>query len=53
MDWQSGLTGFKSYLRLERSLSANTVEAYMHDVEKLHQFFISTSEDKKLNSITS
>lgn len=53
MDWQSGLTGFKSYLRLERSLSANTVEAYMHDVEKLHQFFNSTSEDKKLNSITS
>jgi integrase/recombinase XerD len=53
LDWQSGLTGFKSYLRLERSLSANTVEAYMHDVEKLHQFFISTSEDKKLNSITS
>ncbi len=53
MDWQSALTGFKSYLRLERSLSANTVEAYMHDVEKLHQFFISTSEDKKLNSITS
>jgi len=53
LDWQSALTGFKSYLRLERSLSANTVEAYMHDVEKLHQFFISTSEDKKLNSITS
>ena len=53
MDWQSGLTGFKSYLRLERSLSANTVDAYMHDVEKLHQFFISTSQDKKLNSITS
>jgi len=53
LDWQSGLTGFKSYLRLERSLSANTVDAYMHDVEKLHQFFISTSQDKKLNSITS
>ena len=53
MDWQSGLTGFKSYLRLERSLSANTVDAYMHDVDKLHQFFISKFEDKKLNSITS
>ena len=53
MDWQSGLTGFKSYLRLERSLSANTVDAYMQDVDKLHQFFISKFEDKKLNSITS
>ena len=53
MDWQSGLTGFKSYLRLERSLSANTVEAYMHDVEKLHQFFINRSEKKELKTITS
>ena len=53
MDWQSGLTGFKSYLRLERSLSTNTVEAYMLDVEKLHQFFISKSEAKELKTITS
>lgn len=53
MDWQSGLTGFKSYLRLERSLSTNTVEAYMLDVEKLNQFFISKSEAKELKTITS
>jgi integrase/recombinase XerD len=53
LDWQSGLTGFKSYLRLERSLSANTVEAYMHDVQKLHQFFLSGSEEKELSTITS
>lgn len=53
MDWQSGLSGFKSYLRLERSLSANTIDAYLHDVDKLKQFFISRSEDKDLAKISS
>ena len=33
------MKGFKSYLKLERSLSSNTVEAYIHDVEKLKQYF--------------
>ncbi|HEY0053928.1 MAG TPA: site-specific tyrosine recombinase XerD [Pedobacter sp.] len=37
-DWNSTLKGFKAYLRLERSLSANTIEAYIRDVEKLFQF---------------
>lgn len=53
MDWQSGLTGFKSYLRLERSLSANTIEAYLHDVDKLQQFFISKAVKKELKTISS
>ena len=43
MDWQSALNSFKSYLKLERSLSANTVEAYLSDVEKLYQYFQSKS----------
>ncbi len=38
MDWPSGIRGFKSYLRLERSLSANTVGAYLQDVDKLVQY---------------
>ena len=37
-DWNSTLKGFISYIRLERSLSNNTVEAYLRDVEKLYQY---------------
>lgn len=36
--WQAYLKGFKAYLQLERSLSDNSVEAYLHDVEKLTQY---------------
>jgi integrase/recombinase XerD len=32
--------GFKSYLKLERSLSENSVEAYLHDLSMLEQFLI-------------
>lgn len=53
MDWQSGLLGFKSYLRLERSLSANTIDAYLRDVDKLQQYFITKSDKKDLKNISS
>lgn len=50
LNWNSSIKGFKSYLKLERSLSANSVEAYIHDIEKLVQFLdykkIDTSPDK-------
>lgn len=38
MSWKSHIVGFKSYLKLERSLSQNSVEAYLHDVTLLDQF---------------
>lgn len=44
MDWSSSRKGFKSYLKLERSLSANTIESYLHDVHLLEQFFEITEE---------
>ncbi len=39
MDWKSAIKGFKDYLLLERSLSANTILAYEQDVLKLASFF--------------
>ena len=36
--WQSFINGFKAYLRLEKSLSKNSIEAYLRDVGKLVQY---------------
>ncbi|HHM20950.1 MAG TPA: site-specific tyrosine recombinase XerD [Bacteroidetes bacterium] len=36
--WLPYLKGFRAYLQLERSLSANTVEAYLRDMGKLVQY---------------
>jgi integrase/recombinase XerD len=38
MSWNSALKGFHAYLRIERSLSPNTQEAYLSDLEKFRQF---------------
>ncbi|MCW3104262.1 MAG: Tyrosine recombinase xerC [Bacteroidetes bacterium] len=38
MNWKPYIQGYQSFLQLERSLSENSVEAYLHDVEKLLQF---------------
>jgi len=38
MNWNSILKGFKAYLQLERSLSENSVDAYLRDMAKLEQY---------------
>ena len=40
MDWNSGIKGFQSYLRLERSLSSHSTDAYVRDVRKLALFLV-------------
>ena len=37
-DWNEYISGFKSFLKLEKSLSGNSIEAYINDVLKLHSF---------------
>ena len=50
MIWQSYIKGFKSFLKLEKSLSGNSVQAYIRDVEKLRSFIkiseLKTSPEK-------
>jgi integrase/recombinase XerD len=38
MDWRSAIKGFQAYLKLEKGLSANSIEAYSRDIEKLEQY---------------
>lgn len=38
MNWDSYIKQFGQYLKLERSLSQNSIDAYVRDVEKLQQF---------------
>jgi len=38
MMWISYIKGFEAYLKLEKSLSQNSIEAYIGDVEKLTQY---------------
>ena len=47
MSWESSILGFKSYLQVERSLSVNSVDAYIRDVKKLANF----SKSKKINEL--
>ena len=35
MNWNDHITGFKNYLRLEKSLSENSIKAYQRDIKKL------------------
>ncbi len=43
--WEAYKKGFKAYLQLEKSLSDNSVEAYLRDIEKLTEYL---QEKKKL-----
>ena len=44
--WQTYKTGFKAYLQLEKSLSKNSVEAYLHDIEKLTNYLLAINQLK-------
>jgi len=38
MSWKTSIKEFKTYLRIERSLSDNTIDSYIRDVKKLSYF---------------
>jgi len=44
--WEPYKKGYKAYLQLEKSLSENSVDAYLYDIEKLTQFLSIKKEEK-------
>jgi integrase/recombinase XerD len=47
LDWRSAIKGFQAYLKLEKSLSANSIEAYTRDIERLYEY--TETRDPKIN----
>ena len=45
LTWKQSFRNFETYLRLEKSLSDNSVEAYLNDVYKLEKYFIGAGND--------
>lgn len=50
--WESYKKGFKAWLQLEKSLSGNSIEAYLRDVDKLTQYLQTTGSLKSPDAIT-
>ena len=45
LTWKQSFRNFETYLRLEKSLSDNSIEAYTTDVLKLEKYFIDSGKD--------
>jgi len=49
--WEPYKKGFKAYLQLEKSLSDNSVEAYLRDVDKLTQYLQASGKLKQPSDV--
>lgn len=45
LSWKQASKNFETYLRLEKSLSGNSIEAYLYDVLKLENFYLQSERD--------
>ena len=50
--WEVYKKGYKAWLQLERSLAAHSVEAYLHDINKLTEYLQSTGQMKAPGDLT-
>ena len=52
LSWKQSFRNFETYLRLEKSLSENSVEAYLGDVSKLEKYFTESGSETTPAKVT-
>ena len=52
MDWSRYTISYKAFLKIEKSLSGNSVTAYLSDLDKLMAFFEISGMDIKPEEVT-
>jgi integrase/recombinase XerD len=52
VDWTKTTADYKAFLRIEKSLSPNSVQAYLADLERLKEFFELTGKDPRPTEIS-
>ncbi|MCB9033754.1 MAG: site-specific tyrosine recombinase XerD [Chitinophagales bacterium] len=52
MNWQHYIKNFEAYLKVEKSLSANSIDAYLHDVQLLNTYNLIQNSSKLPEAIT-
>jgi len=51
VSWDFTIREFKNYLRLEKSLSENSIEAYLRDVHQFESFLLLNDADKPIKQV--
>jgi integrase/recombinase XerD len=52
LSWKAALKNFENYLRLEKSLSENSIEAYLSDIRKLEEYLHRSGNDIGPSSVS-
>ena len=52
MSWDVYIKGFYNYLLIEKSLSKNSVDAYVRDISKMAKYFLNLEINKNIKSVS-
>jgi integrase/recombinase XerD len=52
LSWKQSFRNFETYLRLEKSLSGNSIEAYLNDISKLENYFLESGSEISPSNVT-